>query len=197
MPLFPHSCKGDANKPTSLPVPRMTSYCVLSENDAWHHHCYIRVRPLPPQCQRHWHSTSAPPHQAGGVYTYTCELCTQSPRGLGETGRPMPPLLTLRPAGRNPPPSSLLPWHSCTHSAIYSLINTPNPQGRLCPFTRHRAPAHTHRAGAPTARRLPNPRPFTHPSRRSCALTCCLRAQRGTFRRHEGKGFILPEHQPT
>lgn len=144
------------------------------------------------------HSTSPPPRQAGGVHTHTCKSFVPQ----GDSGRPggcMPPhSQTLLPAGEESP-SSLLPGTPSAHTQLFIASgNTPTTRPPP-PFNRHRAPAHAHRAGAPYTGGSPNPRPFTHPSRRrSCARTCCLRAQRGTSPEDmRVRGSFYPEHQLT
>ena len=96
------------------------SYCILSEKDAWHYHCDIRVRPLP--TANTISSLHKPPAPSGWgcAHPHLQELCP--PGGLGEAGRLHAPQLPDSAASWRGIPLLPPPWHSfCTHSAIYSL----------------------------------------------------------------------------
>ena len=63
---------------------------------------------------------------------------------------------TLLPAGEESP-SSLLPGTPSAHTLLFIASgNTPTTRPPP-PFNRHRVPAHTHRAGAPTQEAPPSP----------------------------------------
>ena len=127
-----------------------------------------------------------------GVRTDNCKsFVLRAPRDSGRPEAPCPHSQTLLPAGEGSP-SSLLPGTPSAHTQLFIASgNTPTARPPP-PFNRHRAPAHTHTAGA-LHRRLPRPPP-THPSQQKQLCPHFLpRSPEGHLpRRHEGKGFILP-----
>ena len=103
------------------------------------------------------HSTSPPPHQAGGCApTPARALYSELPGTRGDREASCPHSQTLLPAGEESP-SSLLPGTPSAHTQLFIASgNTPTARPPP-PFNRHRAPAHTHTAGAPTQEAPPPP----------------------------------------